>query len=54
MSRWQTELEKDEMNSIYFCNHDQSRVISRLGNDSTEEFRVLSGKMFATILYFMT
>lgn len=53
LSRWQTELSKDEWNSIYFCNHDQPRSLSRFGDDSTEEYRVLSGKMLATVLHFM-
>ena len=53
MSKWQTELSKEEWNSIYLCNHDQPRALSRWGNDSTEELRVLSGKMLATMLHFM-
>ncbi len=53
MTKWQTHLEKNEWNSIYFCNHDQPRAISRWGNDLNEEFRILSGKMLATVLHFM-
>ena len=53
MSKWQTELSKDEWNSIYLCNHDQPRALSRWGDDSNEEYRVLSGKMLATMLHFM-
>lgn len=40
-------------NAIFWCNHDQPRVVSRFGNDSTEENRVLSGKMLAIVLHFL-
>lgn len=38
-------------NAIFWCNHDQPRVVSRFGNDETEENRLLSGKMLAIALH---
>ena len=34
LSRWQTELSEVAWNSLFFCNHDQPRIVSRLGDDS--------------------
>lgn len=51
LSRWQTGLDDEGWNSIYWSNHDQPRVVSRWGND--KEYRVESAKMFATLLHFM-
>jgi oligo-1,6-glucosidase len=50
MSQWQNGLQDMGWNSLYLENHDQPRSLSRFGNDSTEELRVLSGKMLATFL----
>lgn len=52
MSKWQTELEGKAWNSLYWCNHDQPRMLSRLGNDS-KEYREISAKMLATCLHMM-
>lgn len=52
MSKWQTELEGMAWNSLYWCNHDQPRIVSRLGNDSAE-YRETSAKMLATCLHMM-
>lgn len=52
LSKWQTELEGKAWNSLYWCNHDQPRMLSRLGNDSPE-FREVSAKMLATCLHMM-
>ena len=48
---WQRGLYKKGWNSLYFENHDQSRIISRWGND--EKYRVECAKMFGTILHMM-
>ncbi|TDM10468.1 alpha,alpha-phosphotrehalase [Macrococcus lamae] len=40
-------------NAIFWCNHDQPRVVSRFGNDATEENRVKSAKMLAIALHFL-
>ncbi|QPL04638.1 MULTISPECIES: alpha-glucosidase [Actinomyces] len=37
--------------SLYFCNHDQPRVVSRWGNDSTPALRVRSAKALALLLH---
>ena len=37
--------------SLFFCNHDQPRVVSRWGDDSTEESRAASAKAFALLLH---
>lgn len=49
-SKWQTCFQGDGWNSLFWNNHDTPRIISRWGNDSAE-YRVLSGKMLATILH---
>ncbi|MBP2058504.1 oligo-1,6-glucosidase [Lactobacillus colini] len=51
-SKWQEKLHGKAWNSLYWNNHDQPRVVSRFGNDSNEEKRVLSAKMLATMLHF--
>lgn len=51
LAKWQTELEIGGWNSLYWNNHDQPRIVSRWGNDA--EYRVVSAKMFGTILHFM-
>jgi len=50
-SRWQTVLHDRAWNSLYWCNHDQPRIVSRLGNDT--EYREKSAKMLATCLHFL-
>ena len=48
LSKWENELEGKAWNSLYFCNHDQPRIVSRLGDDSP-----LSAKCIATVLHMM-
>lgn len=48
--RWQVGLFPEGWNSIYLCNHDQPRTVSRFGNDSSR-YRVRSAKMLATLLF---
>ncbi|BAK94544.1 alpha-glucosidase [Tetragenococcus halophilus] len=52
-SKWQTELQGDGWNSLFWNNHDLPRIISRWGDDS-KQYRELSGKMLAIYLYFMS
>ncbi len=52
LNRWQTYLEGRAWNSLYWSNHDQPRIVSRLGNDSGE-YRELSAKMLALCLHMM-
>lgn len=52
LSRWQNELDGVAWNSLYFCNHDQPRIVSRLGDDSPEN-REISAKCIATCLHMM-
>ena len=51
LSKWQTELEGQGWNSLFWNNHDLPRIVSRWGND--KEYRVLSAKMLATLLHGM-
>jgi oligo-1,6-glucosidase len=51
LARWQNGLFGRAWNSLYWCNHDQPRIVSRLGD--TGEFREKSAKMLATCLHFM-
>ena len=48
LSKWQTELSGCAWNSVFFCNHDQPRIVSRLGDDSPK-----SAKCIATMLHLM-
>nr|WP_276856014.1 alpha-glucosidase [Intestinimonas timonensis] len=52
LSRWQDELDEVAWNSLYFCNHDQPRIVSRLGDDSPR-YREISAKSIATCLHMM-
>lgn len=52
LSKWQNELYEKAWNSLYWCNHDQPRIISRLGNDC-DKYREISAKMLATCLHMM-
>ncbi|MDN5483843.1 MAG: alpha,alpha-phosphotrehalase, partial [Pseudomonas sp.] len=38
-------------NALFWCNHDQPRVVSRFGDDG--QYRVVSAKMLATALHFL-
>ena len=51
LSKWQTELEGEGWNSLFWNNHDLPRIVSRWGND--KEYRVESAKMLATLLHGM-
>ncbi|MGF2617949.1 alpha-glucosidase [Rossellomorea vietnamensis] len=51
LTHWQTALEEDGWNSLYFNNHDQPRVVSRFGNDGN--YHRESAKMLATVLHMM-
>ncbi|MDT3995633.1 MULTISPECIES: alpha,alpha-phosphotrehalase [unclassified Mammaliicoccus] len=51
---WQVNIAKGNgWNAIFWCNHDQPRVVTRFGNDTTEEDRVKSGKMLAISLHML-
>ncbi|GAP00288.1 glycoside hydrolase family 13 protein [Fructobacillus ficulneus] len=52
LSKWQTEMEGQSWNSLYWDNHDQPRIVSRFGDDSPA-YRVKSAKMLATLLHMM-
>ncbi len=50
MSEWQYKLEENNgWTSLYFCNHDQPRIVSRYGDDG--EYRKESAKMLGTLLH---
>ncbi len=51
LNKWQKAFNGDGWNSLFWNNHDLPRIISRFGNDG--EYRVLSGKMLATLLHGM-
>jgi oligo-1,6-glucosidase len=50
MQRWQDALDGQGWNSLYLCNHDQPRPVSRFGDDSPAH-RVTSAKMLGTWLH---
>ena len=47
LTKWQNALEGSAWNSLFLCNHDQPRIVSRLGDDSPK-----SAKCIATMLHF--
>ncbi|CAM4363904.1 alpha,alpha-phosphotrehalase [Lacicoccus alkaliphilus] len=52
LMEWQLGIhEGNGWNAIFWCNHDQPRVVSRFGKDDTEENRVRSAKMLAISLH---
>ncbi len=51
MTKWQKGLEGKGWNSLYLNNHDQPRMVSRFGNDTS--YRVESAKMLGTFLHMM-
>ncbi len=48
LTKWQKGLHEVAWNSLYYCNHDQPRIVSRLGDDSPA-----SAKCVATQLHMM-
>ena len=52
LTKWQNGLDGKAWNSLYWCNHDQPRVLSRFGNDS-KEYREVYAKMLGTCLHMM-
>ena len=48
LSKWENELSGKAWNSLYWCNHDQPRIVSRLGDESPQ-----SAKCIATVLHMM-
>ena len=51
LSKWQVQLYQKAWNSLYWCNHDQPRIVSRLGDEG--HFREISAKMLGTCLHMM-
>ena len=51
LSRWQTGLHGRGWNSLYWCNHDQPRAVSRFGDEGP--YRERSAKLLATCLHMM-
>ncbi len=50
MSEWQYKLQQNRgWTSLYFCNHDQPRIVSRYGDDG--RYRKKSAKMLGTMLH---
>ena len=43
-------LGKDDWDTVFLSNHDNPRLVSNYGDDSTPEFRVRSAKLIATML----
>lgn len=46
---WQKGMHEKAWNAIFWCNHDQPRIVSRLGNE--DQYHSESAKMLAMILY---
>jgi len=52
LSEWQVEMNKGGgWNAIFWCNHDQPRIVSRFGDD--QKYHKESAKMLATTLHMM-
>ncbi|WP_135456031.1 alpha,alpha-phosphotrehalase [Vibrio echinoideorum] len=50
-NHWQTGLNGKGWGALFWCNHDQPRVVSRLGND--QQYRIESAKMLAASVHMM-
>ncbi|PFG55483.1 trehalose-6-phosphate hydrolase [Vibrio sp. ES.051] len=50
-NHWQTGLNGQGWGALFWCNHDQPRVVSRLGDD--KQYRVESAKMLAASVHMM-
>lgn len=48
---WQQGMFGKGWSALFWCNHDQPRIVSRLGND--QKYRVESAKMLATSIHMM-
>ncbi|WP_053361970.1 alpha,alpha-phosphotrehalase [Bacillus sp. FJAT-27251] len=52
LSQWQVEMHKGGgWNALFWCNHDQPRIVSRYGND--QEYHRESAKAMATAIHMM-
>jgi trehalose-6-phosphate hydrolase len=52
LSKWQTEMHNGGgWNALFWCNHDQPRVVSRYGDD--KHYHRESAKMLATVIHMM-
>ncbi|HEY0210151.1 alpha,alpha-phosphotrehalase [Acerihabitans sp.] len=50
-NRWQRGMHNRAWNTLFWCNHDQPRIVSRFGDEG--ELRVVSAKMLAMALHGM-
>jgi len=50
-SHWQQGMHNVAWNALFWCNHDQPRIVSRFGDEG--EFRVPAAKMLAMVLHGM-
>ncbi|MEM6052596.1 alpha,alpha-phosphotrehalase [Erwinia sp. P7711] len=50
-SEWQCGMHGRAWNALFWCNHDQPRIVSRLGDDGS--LRTVSAKMLAMVLHGM-
>ncbi|MEZ8033374.1 alpha,alpha-phosphotrehalase [Vibrio crassostreae] len=50
-NHWQTGLNGKGWGALFWCNHDQPRVVSRLGDD--QQYRIESAKMLAASVHMM-
>ncbi|MCZ5798193.1 alpha-amylase family glycosyl hydrolase, partial [Escherichia coli] len=48
---WQQVMHIVAWNALFWCNHDQPRIVSRFGDDG--EYRVPAAKMLAMVLHGM-
>jgi trehalose-6-phosphate hydrolase len=52
LNLWQVEIQNNNgWNALFWCNHDQPRIVSRFGND--EKYHKESAKMLATTIHMM-
>jgi len=52
LNLWQVEMQEGNgWNALFWCNHDQPRIVSRFGDD--EKYHNKSAKMLATVMHMM-
>jgi len=50
-AEWQNGLHQQGWSALFWCNHDQPRIVSRFGHEG--EYREKSAKMLATVLHML-
>lgn len=54
LNKWQIEMQEHKAwNALFWCNHDQPRIVSRFGNDKDERLWKKSAKMLGGVIHLL-